>query len=119
MKLVFTDSSWDDYLWFQENDRKLLKRINVLIKETKRTPFDGIGKPEPLTNRNRPWHGSRVTYINPTLKRFKRMVTITLHDIDPALKAETIAVMKQHGLTASVAISALYLERTGSHSDLF
>ncbi len=48
MKLVFTDSSWDDYLWFQENDRKLLKRINVLIKETKRTPFDGIGKPEPL-----------------------------------------------------------------------
>ena len=48
MKLVFTDSSWDDYLWFQENDRKLLKRINVLIKETNRTPFDGIGKPEPL-----------------------------------------------------------------------
>jgi toxin YoeB len=48
MKLVFTDSSWDDYLWFQENDRKLLKRINVLIKETKKTPFDGIGKPEPL-----------------------------------------------------------------------
>jgi hypothetical protein len=33
--LVFTDSSWDDYLWFQESDRKLLKRINVLIKETK------------------------------------------------------------------------------------
>jgi antitoxin component of RelBE/YafQ-DinJ toxin-antitoxin module len=47
------------------------------------------------------------------------MATITLHDIDSALKAEAIAVMKQHGLTASVAISALCLERTGSYSDLF
>ncbi|MBF0100564.1 MAG: Txe/YoeB family addiction module toxin [Desulfobacterales bacterium] len=48
MKLVFTDTSWEDYLWFQENDRKLLKRINLLIKDIKRTPFEGIGKPEPL-----------------------------------------------------------------------
>lgn len=48
MRLVFTDAAWHDYLWFQENDRKLLKRINALIKDTKRSPFDGIGKPEPL-----------------------------------------------------------------------
>ena len=48
MKLLFTETSWSDYLWFQENDRKLLKRINALIKEAKRTPFDGIGNPEPL-----------------------------------------------------------------------
>jgi toxin YoeB len=48
MRLVFTHSAWDDYLWFQEYDRKLLKRINQLIKDMMRSPFEGIGKPEPL-----------------------------------------------------------------------
>ena len=48
MKLVFTESAWNDYLWFQENDRRLLKRINTLIKEVIRTPSEGIGKPERL-----------------------------------------------------------------------
>lgn len=48
MKLCFTPSAWDDYLWFQENNRKLLNRINLLIKDTLRSPFEGIGKPEPL-----------------------------------------------------------------------
>jgi toxin YoeB len=48
MKLTFTPSAWDDYLWFQDHDRKLLKRINSLIKDTLRAPFEGIGKPEPL-----------------------------------------------------------------------
>jgi toxin YoeB len=48
MKLVFTESSWTDYLWFQDNDKKLLKRINGLIKEIQRTPFEGTGKPELL-----------------------------------------------------------------------
>ncbi|MBV6402344.1 MAG: Toxin YoeB [Anaerolineales bacterium] len=44
----FTESAWEDYLWFQEKDRQLLKRINQLIKDTVRTPFEGIGKPEAL-----------------------------------------------------------------------
>ena len=48
MKLAFTDSGWQDYLWFQENAPKLLKRLNELIKDTKREPFKGLGKPEPL-----------------------------------------------------------------------
>ena len=48
MKLGFTPAAWEDYLWFQENDRKLLKRVNTLIKDALRSPFDGIGKPEPL-----------------------------------------------------------------------
>jgi toxin YoeB len=48
MKLCFTPSAWDDYLWFQENNRKLLKRINQLLQDALRSPFDGIGKPEPL-----------------------------------------------------------------------
>ena len=48
MRLVFTESAWEDYLWFQEKDRQLLKRINQLIKDTLRTPFEGTGKPEAL-----------------------------------------------------------------------
>jgi toxin YoeB len=48
MKLCFTSTAWDDYLWFQESDRKLLKRINLLIQDILRSPFEGIGKPEPL-----------------------------------------------------------------------
>ena len=48
MNLTFTPSAWDDYEWFLQHDRKLVKRINQLILEIQRTPFEGIGKPEPL-----------------------------------------------------------------------
>ena len=48
MNLIFSDNAWDDYLFWQKTDKKILKRINKLIKETKRNPFEGIGKPEPL-----------------------------------------------------------------------
>src|SRR6266850_5168820 len=48
MKVVFTASGWHDYLWFQEHNRQLLKRINDLIKYAQRSPFRGLGKPEPL-----------------------------------------------------------------------
>lgn len=48
MTLVFEDSAWEDYLYWQKTDKKLLKRINLLIKEIQRTPFEGIGKPESL-----------------------------------------------------------------------
>lgn len=48
MNLTFTPLAWEDYLWFQQNDRKLLKRINQLIQDVLRTPFEGMGKPEPL-----------------------------------------------------------------------
>jgi toxin YoeB len=46
--LTFTPSAWSDYLYWQGQDKKTLKRINSLISETTRTPFEGIGKPEPL-----------------------------------------------------------------------
>jgi toxin YoeB len=48
MKLTFPEQAWEDYLHWQKNDAKLLERINTLIKEIKRQPFAGIGKPEPL-----------------------------------------------------------------------
>lgn len=48
MKVIFSDEAWEDYLHWQEQDRRMLKRINSLINETKRDPFKGTGKPEPL-----------------------------------------------------------------------
>jgi len=48
VKVIFSDEAWEDYLHWQEQDRRMLKRINSLINETKRDPFKGTGKPEPL-----------------------------------------------------------------------
>lgn len=48
MKLVFSENAWEDYQYWLKTDKKVLNRINKLIKETRREPFAGIGKPEPL-----------------------------------------------------------------------
>ncbi|QKW20387.1 Txe/YoeB family addiction module toxin [Kitasatospora sp. NA04385] len=48
MKIQFTDGGWADYLYWQANDRRLLKRINQLIEDIRRNGHEGIGKPEPL-----------------------------------------------------------------------
>ena len=48
MKLIWSDRSWDEYVGWQSLDKKILKKINNLIKDIKRDPFDGTGKPEPL-----------------------------------------------------------------------
>jgi len=48
MKVTFSFIAWDHYLYWQHTDKKMIKRINMLIKEIKRIPYEGIGKPEPL-----------------------------------------------------------------------
>lgn len=48
MKLIWSDRSWEEYVDWQNKDKKLLKKINSLIKDIKRDPFDGVGKPEQL-----------------------------------------------------------------------
>jgi toxin YoeB len=48
LKLIFSENAWDDYLYWQKTDKKILRRINKLIKEIKPNPFEGIGKPESL-----------------------------------------------------------------------
>ncbi|MBK5191846.1 MAG: Txe/YoeB family addiction module toxin [Flavobacteriaceae bacterium] len=51
MKYIFVDESWEDYLYWQKTDKKKLKKINELLKEIARNPFDGIGKPESLKHK--------------------------------------------------------------------
>ena len=48
MKVLFTEQAWSDYLYWQQTDKRVLRRINELIKAIQRTAFEGIGKPEPL-----------------------------------------------------------------------
>lgn len=48
MNLLFAEAAWEDYLYWQQQDKKLLRRVNELIRDIRRKPFEGIGKPEPL-----------------------------------------------------------------------
>lgn len=48
MKVTFLDQGWDDYLFWQQQDKKMLKKVNALLKDIHRHPFEGIGSPEPL-----------------------------------------------------------------------
>ena len=48
MNLIFSDKAWEEYMYWQNTDKQILKKINQLMKDIKREPFDGIGKPEPL-----------------------------------------------------------------------
>lgn len=61
MNRVFSDEAWEDYLYWVESDAKTLTRLNELIKECSRTPFKGIGKPEPLKGDLQGWWSRRIT----------------------------------------------------------
>ncbi len=61
MKLVFSEHAWDDYLFWQKTDKKILRRVNSLIKEAMRHPFEGVGKPEPLKHGLSGYWSRRIT----------------------------------------------------------
>ena len=64
MGILWDDDAWDDYLYWQTQDKKTLKRINALIKEIERTPYEGIGKPEPLKGNLSGWWSRRIDEKN-------------------------------------------------------
>ena len=61
MQTAFTDNAWEDYLYWQTNDADTLEKINHLIKEIKREPFKGTGKPEPLKGNLAGYWSRRIT----------------------------------------------------------
>lgn len=63
-KVKFTDECFDDYVYWQGQDKKTLKRINVLIKDAQRSPFEGIGKPEPLKGNLSGFWSRRIDEVN-------------------------------------------------------
>ena len=58
--LTFSDEAWEDYLYWQNTDRSMLRRIHQLIKEVRRSPYEGIGKPEPLKHQLAGWWSRRI-----------------------------------------------------------
>ena len=61
MRLILSDGAWEDYPCWQQIDEKIFRRVNDLINDTKRTPFQGIGKPEPLRGDLSGWWSRRIT----------------------------------------------------------
>ncbi len=61
MRLTWLPNAWKDYLYWQEHDRKILQRVNELIRDALLNPFSGIGKPEPLKKNLAGWWSRRIT----------------------------------------------------------
>lgn len=64
MRLLWESNAWEEYLSWQSEDKKTLKRINSLIKDMQRNPFDGIGKPEPLKGDLQGYWSRRIDHVN-------------------------------------------------------
>ena len=61
MKLIFAEEAWEDYLYWQKHDKRMIERINRLIRETQRAPYAGVGKPEALKHALSGFWSRRVT----------------------------------------------------------
>ena len=75
---MWLPGGWADYLWWQENDRKVLARVNEVIRDTMRDPFSGIGKPEPLKGNLKGWWSRRITQEHRLVYRFEEQTVIVM-----------------------------------------
>ncbi len=71
MKYIFVDESWEDYLYWQKTDKKILNKINELLKDISRTPFSGKGKPEPLKYKYKGFWSRRIDHEHRLIYQFK------------------------------------------------
>jgi len=71
VKYIFVDESWDDYLFWQETDKKMLQRINDLLKDISRNPFSGIIKPEPLKYKYKGFWSRRINEEHRLIYQFR------------------------------------------------
>lgn len=74
MKKIWFDEAWDDYLYWQSQDKKTLKRVNQILKDIEREPFTGIGKPEPLKGELSGFWSRRIDETNRLVYRIKENV---------------------------------------------
>ena len=71
MRLLWEETAWEDYLYWQSQDKKTMKRINALIKDIQRSPYDGIGKSELLKGNRSGWWSRRIDGENRSVYRGK------------------------------------------------
>ena len=72
MIYIFVDESWDDYLYWQQHDKKKVKKINELLKDIVRTPFEGLGKPEALKHKYAGFWSRRIDDGHRLIYRFNQ-----------------------------------------------
>ena len=77
MRLLWDDRAWEDYCSWQV-DKKTLRRINKLLKEIRRTPYEGTGKPEPLKENLSGWGGRRIDETNRIVYRIYDETTVVI-----------------------------------------
>ncbi len=75
---MWLPGGWEDYLYWQERDRKTLERVNELIRDTLRNPTSGIGKPEPLKSNLKGWWSRRITQEHRLVYRIEEKTLIIL-----------------------------------------
>jgi toxin YoeB len=75
---MWLPGGWEDYLYWQETDRKTLQRVNELIRDTLRNPTSGIGKPEPLKSNLKGWWSRRITQEHRLVYRIEEKTVIIL-----------------------------------------
>ncbi len=78
MKLLWIEEGWEDYSYWQKTDKKIVKKINTLIKDTMRTPFEGLGKPEPLKHSLSGWWSRRIDIEHRLVYKFENDTLIIL-----------------------------------------
>ena len=76
MRILWDERAWEEYLSWQGEDKKTLKRINALIKDIQRNPFDGIGKPEPLKEDMSGWWSRRIDEANRLVYKVENDVAV-------------------------------------------
>ena len=76
MKLLWDERAWSDYLSWQDSDKKTLRKVNALLKDIQRSPYDGIGKPEPLKENLSGWWSRRIDSANRIVYREKDGVIV-------------------------------------------
>lgn len=78
MELIFLTAAWEDYLYWQKTDKAVLRKINELIKQCQRTPFEGMGKPERLKGDLSGWWSRRINHEHRLVYRFTREILYIL-----------------------------------------
>jgi toxin YoeB len=78
MRLMWLPGGWEDYIYWQRTDRKMVIRINELIRDSLRNPFSGIGKPEPLRGNLKGWWSRRITDEHRLVYRVESGVLIVM-----------------------------------------
>jgi len=82
MDKKFTENAWQDYLWLLRNNKRAVKRVNLLLKDVSRTPFEGIGKPEPL-------HGNFTGYWSRRVNEKDRLIYTVTDEVVTILACRT------------------------------